>query len=113
MTEQEIKTKWLEALRSGKYRQVQGTLKGITEDGQEGYCCLGVLLSIQGIEPPVCVAEEKSLNGIDEGPKDLYDRTAEIIGACVQEIGIDMNDSGNTFREIADAIEKRWNRAQV
>lgn len=34
----ELKAKWLEALRSGKYQQCQGTLYN-----GEGYCCLGVL----------------------------------------------------------------------
>ena len=34
----EDKTKWLEALRSGEYEQVAGTLCNGT-----GYCCLGVL----------------------------------------------------------------------
>lgn len=34
----EIKTKWLEALRSGRYKQAQRTL---SKDA-DTYCCLGV-----------------------------------------------------------------------
>ncbi len=38
---QEIKQKWVAALRSGEYKQGQGELNG---DG--GYCCLGVLCDL-------------------------------------------------------------------
>lgn len=35
----EIKQKWLDALRSGEYKQGKGRLR----DGNGAYCCLGVL----------------------------------------------------------------------
>ena len=38
---QEIKTKWLEALRSGDYTQTTNHLKD-----DKGYCCLGVLCDL-------------------------------------------------------------------
>lgn len=37
----EIKAKWVEALRSGKYKQGKSRLRTRT-----GYCCLGVLCSV-------------------------------------------------------------------
>lgn len=37
-----IKKKWLEALRSGKYKQAKETLK----DNSGKFCCLGVLCDI-------------------------------------------------------------------
>jgi hypothetical protein len=40
----EIKKKWVEALRSGKYKQGIGRLKGNDE-----FCCLGVLCDISGL----------------------------------------------------------------
>lgn len=40
----EVKTKWLEALRSGKYKQGQGCL---AFNGK--FCCLGVLCDISGV----------------------------------------------------------------
>lgn len=57
----EAKQKWIEALRSGKYRQTRRTLLGhvldkedkpILEYGEvvKGQCCLGVLLSCHGID---------------------------------------------------------------
>ena len=42
MMNQEIKAKWVNALRSGDYEQGQGALKN--PDGQ--YCCLGVLCDL-------------------------------------------------------------------
>ncbi len=42
-----IKTKWLKALRSGKYKQAKGALCPIDEKGKiKGFCCLGVLTDL-------------------------------------------------------------------
>jgi hypothetical protein len=41
----ELKTQWVAALRSGKYKQATGTLHNQATDE---YCCLGVLICIQG-----------------------------------------------------------------
>lgn len=42
----ELKSKWTEALRSGKYEQGEGVLYDKESDS---YCCLGVLCSIVGL----------------------------------------------------------------
>lgn len=48
----EIKTKWIEALRSGEFTQVHGNLRRLIDPvapfGQEewGFCCLGVLCEL-------------------------------------------------------------------
>lgn len=42
----EIKAKWLAALRSGEYKQTQGTLHYRDRQGNDSYCCLGVLCEI-------------------------------------------------------------------
>lgn len=39
----EVKVRWLEALRSGKFKQGNGALCN-----EGGYCCLGVLCEIEG-----------------------------------------------------------------
>lgn len=49
--DEKLKNKWIKALRSGKYKQVQENLKGevYTEDGESlgvGFCCLGVLCEV-------------------------------------------------------------------
>lgn len=44
----EVKTKWLEALRSGKYTQTQGVLRRDkpADRRSAGHCCLGVLCDV-------------------------------------------------------------------
>lgn len=43
----EVKDKWIKALRSGKYKQTRGRLHN--QNGG-GYCCLGVLCEVTGLE---------------------------------------------------------------
>lgn len=43
----EIKTKWLEALRSGEYTQADSLIQ--ETGGQRSFCCLGVLNDISGL----------------------------------------------------------------
>lgn len=50
----EVKTIWLNALRSGEYTQIQGSLYGRNGDGVACHCALGVL------------AEEAAKQGIIE-----------------------------------------------
>lgn len=38
----DVKTKWLAALRSGEYQQIDGSL----HKDQQGFCCLGVLCDL-------------------------------------------------------------------
>jgi len=110
-----IKQKWLEALRSGKYKQGRLALK--TTD--EKYCCLGVLCEV------VAETDEGKRLGLkfDEGGRFDGDtmylgenvcRIAELktaLGARLPYIGNDLslptlNDSrGLSFVEIADLIE--------
>ena len=42
----EIKAKWLEALKSGKYKRGSCALKPAISKGDESYCCLGVLCDV-------------------------------------------------------------------
>ena len=107
----EMKQKWIDALRSGKYNQVKGTLKGQQPDGTIGYCCLGVFAEINGKELKV---EEiyQDCDGetfvVEEGPTGIYNFCRENIPGFVVGDGISMNDDGRTFEEIADMIEKEW-----
>lgn len=41
-----IKTLWLKALRSKKYKQGRGALHRVTTDGGDEFCCLGVLCDL-------------------------------------------------------------------
>jgi hypothetical protein len=52
--DQEIKKRWVEALRSGKYRQGRERLRSTDND----FCCLGVLCDV--IDPDGWLTEEES-----------------------------------------------------
>lgn len=59
-----IKTEWIEALRSGDYRQGKNAL--LDADGD--YCCLGVLAAIQGAAVEgIQDSVELELDGVDYG----------------------------------------------
>ena len=96
----EIKAKWVEALRSGKYRQGQDFLKN-----GNTFCCLGVLREI--IEPG---SEELD----DRGAQYLHPKFCAIAGLEPHKVGktndvyvlAHMNDDGKPFSEIAYWIEK-------
>lgn len=89
----EVKKLWVEALRSGNFKQGRGFLQP-TEDK---YCCLGVLCRLPGSPRE----NEKRLSGSFPG-KDVYDWSSLIfINALVE-----MNDvEEKSFDKIADYIE--------
>ena len=92
--DQELKAKWVLALRSGKYRQAQRALI----DAAGGLCCLGVL-------QVVCTGEKPSSEQWGEGnqcPELIRDE----LRVSIQNTLARMNDGGKTFTEIADYIEK-------
>lgn len=90
----QLKAKWVEALRSGKYLQTQGILRN-----GEYFCCLGVLCDIQGAD------FEKIKNSY--GTLSLTFTPPELLGSLGSkaEVLAKMNDSGSSFTEIADYIE--------
>ena len=113
-----IKQKWLDALRSGKYAQAQERLH--TEDG---FCCLGVLCEVyikeHGLDRSLMWEEG---TGLDEGemfifgsstylPKQVMNwanvpRAGQIVTADKMIDLADLNDGGVPFDQIADLIEE-------
>lgn len=101
----ELKTKWLEALRSGNYKQGQNRLR----HKDETFCCLGVLCDV--VDP----SKWLSIRG-DESY--LYgDSRGFLTFSLLQEVDMTdsqqrklagLNDEGTTFSEIADHIEKNF-----
>lgn len=94
--DQETKDKWVAALRSGNYKQCQNDLRG-----RDGFCCLGVLADIKGVDwgfPETFEREDESL---------LLNEFAGI-GNIYQKALASKNDSGDSFDEIADYIERVW-----
>lgn len=101
----ELKQRWVQALRSGKYAQGRNVLKNrIGHDTQ--YCCLGVLCELLGGE------WEVDHNGRATYDGEIYQLTPAVleqaqIKANEQEKLIQMNDMDRaTFDTIADYIEK-------
>lgn len=115
----EVKTKWLEELRSGRYAQGASYLKGGTDEGGVNYCCLGVLCEIaaaEGVVADINVDEYDGLTTFDGELTGLplsvqewagLDRLGSFKLAGRDENLSDFNDSGTPFRLIADIIEDK------
>ena len=112
---QEIKAKWVAALRSGDYKQTTGELRSGDEDSH-GYCCLGVLCEISKLETGFGITENLNENHGD----DLICETVQEWAGLNQPHGASVNirgdaalltyhndTNGTTFLEIADAIEEQ------
>jgi len=104
---QEIKKKWVAALRSGKYEQKGGRLKC-----ENGFCCLGVLTDLHqkeiGKEWGIIQGQEYFLSGETRDWAELgaNDPTMEVEDTR-KDIS-DLNDNyGWTFKELADLIEEQ------
>jgi len=76
-----IKQIWLDALRSGEYKQTTGNLRDIN-----GFCCLGVLCDLQ--------AQERSTNWVQRiGRYELYGEYQTLPLSVQEWAGLD-NDIG-------------------
>ena len=114
----EIKKKWVEALRSGKFKQGKGALYKSTS----GYCCLGVLCKVMGYK----FVPSKNFFSMSKISCDTEGEMVTILSDEIyQKAGLDTNkgsrvfindeylyltehnDHGKTFEEIADAIEEQ------
>lgn len=111
----EFKKVWLEALRSGEFKQGFSTLRRRGEDGYH-FCCLGV----------ACTAWKHAQLGDGFVVEELFDGSMEVLVGEIAESGelpdealdevgltsdeqsllLTMNDhEGKSFPEIADYIE--------
>ena len=117
----EVAEKWVEALRSGQFKQGKGVLKN-----QAGYCCLGVLCEISGLGkfetsyndhyncfvfreadgpkacnylPPQVQAWAGLRNHNPAIPSKVDTPAAQLAK---------MNDDGATFDELATLIDANW-----
>ncbi|MBR1122147.1 hypothetical protein JQ628_11530 [Bradyrhizobium lablabi] len=104
----ELKAKWVEALRSGRYEQDSGSL--ISRVGRRSsFCCLGVLCDTQGTQWGE-IGDAGLLDGIevrDAGRSYLSPFALARFGLdeSQQQKLAGMNDAGRSFDEIADYIE--------
>lgn len=103
--------KWVDALRSGEYKQTKNTLKEVTEGGETvGYCCLGVYAEVHKLNgyENMGVVFDESGDVINEGPEEIYDRIRDNVYDYIVNEGIEMNEDGYSFDEIADMIEEEY-----
>lgn len=117
----EVKAKWIEALNSGEFVQGRKWMKR-NVDGQEQFCCLGVLCELyRGENTPEKEMEDlfpmqnervrlntatlpckvASWAGLPI-PKEYFDSAGYRYGTLA-----DLNDKGYTFAEIAQVIEEK------
>lgn len=109
--QEELKGKWIEALRSGNYRQGTGLLKCDAEGGLTRYCCLGVLCEL--VDPNKFKRRDLGGGRYDYGVHGLSSDVT--LPSNVQhEVGLsdeecntlaEKNDGGYTFQDIANYIE--------
>lgn len=104
----ELKAKWVEALRSGKYAQGKRALRtGRDKPENDLFCCLGVLCDL--IAPELWDRSCGRHNGYESLPSPRVMRLAELSEKLVRDAA-DLNDGtptvpSRTFPEIADWIE--------
>jgi hypothetical protein len=123
---QEIKEKWVAALRSGEYRQTRSTLRDET-----GFCCLGVLTDLylkENDEEWVLINTHYSFDDenlllpqqvqewaeIDTDPRLSLNEASSAIRIALESYQSNipptlavLNDYGVPFKEIADVIENQ------
>lgn len=103
--------KWIEALRSGKYKQGQDFLRT-----EEGFCCLGVLCDVLDSKK---WAEDSSRDVATGKAWWIWngDSIAMITPHTYEKVGIDcadsydlaqLNDDGLSFDSIAQYIERTF-----
>lgn len=102
----DIKRRWIEALRSGQYKQGRAALRRppYGKDTQDTYCCLGVLCDI--IEPNSWVCEEvRCYHDNRVGfPSARIMEIAGLSGTFADELAR-INDRGDSFEDIIQVIE--------
>jgi hypothetical protein len=97
-----VKKKWLNALRSGEYKQTSECLRD-----SNGYCCLGVLCEVTGNAQNRNMDQAWPVNDMSE---DGFENgsPAPFIGlsASMQETLANMNDANESFDDIAAYISR-------
>lgn len=110
---QEIKAKWVTALRSGEYIQTKGALHDYA-----GFCCLGVLCDLYRKENGGEWAPSNIISGESMflNSETLLPQTVQLwagleaddpyVGGTIKEGLSSLNDTGVGFLEIASLIER-------
>lgn len=98
----DIKKAWVDALRSGKYRQTSGLLRWTEPAGESSYCCLGVLCDIYERETGDMLSTENGPTRDDHGWAEGVLPERVVTWAGVEDQNPDV---------VADADSSGWERA--
>lgn len=102
---EEIKTLWTTALRSGDYKQGAGVLR----TREDTFCCLGVLCelaSAAGVIPPVVAITDDSNNSLGY----RYEGETGVLPEAVQEWA-GLRDSEGTYESSDEEMTERYGNA--
>ena len=110
-----VVSKWVEALRSGDYKQGKEWLHQKNDKGQDRYCCLGVLcdLAVKAkiIPPPTEDDKVFSYRKEDAHLPPIVKKWVGLKTASgdfhVGSSLVDLNDNGSRFTTIAKLIEEK------
>jgi hypothetical protein len=107
-----VKKLWVEALRSGEYKQTRYRLKQNEVDGSTSHCCLGVLCEVHDKETG---AKKQSFDSMEGFPPSHISEWADVNFQAIRfkVEGYSMHSSipflndgrGYNFHQIADLIE--------
>lgn len=113
-----IQRDWVRALRSGKYKQCKSTLTKLEGSKKVGHCCLGVLCELalkKGVELETTPSEEQD-DALQYEDEYIFLPAKVRKWAALRENDGDyaydkdslagQNDSGTSFKKIADVIEE-------
>lgn len=102
-----LQKKWVEALRSGKYKQGSGYLRS-----GDRFCCLGVACDVLGhapepVESHLPPSVMAALRFHDNGGQLRGMQMPRVVskGPYPHEFLVNANDCGETFAVIADFVE--------
>ena len=101
MMNQDVKMLWVDALRSGEYKQ--GTFQ--LRNQEDEFCCLGVLCEISGM--PYNGNHSYLTDGVLQWSGLTHDFGDQVKIYGKTELLSTHNDRGRTFEEIAKAIEEQ------
>ena len=122
-----IKARWVNALKSGNYKQGIEKLRTKDDDGGMIYCCLGVLCDIAfrdepGLFPTGWEEQEREDKneselfpiravwkwaGMEQCDQGDFNIPAPGGGPTIRGTLSELNDKGATFEQIADCIEEK------
>lgn len=110
MLKPEVKTAWLEALRSGRYKQGRGQLFNSSKlmSLENTYCCLGVLCDISNLGQ----FKDAGVNYIESTPDHFIPKAVRKwsgLSSDAEDILVAFNDvQDKSFAEIGDYIEEKY-----